>query len=98
MRKEKNVCKRVRLRHHAIVSIQNSFPYNEECCWFYIEGSMVDYTIDTDTGKLIDGKRRSIPFIEFWKITIQNNQFYLDEIRQKDEVDLEDFLNKSRHI
>lgn len=98
LRNETNICKRVRLRHHAVVSIQKPDLDEEECCWFYIEGSMVDYTIDTDTGKLIDGKRRSMPFVEFWKLIHRDDQFYLDEIRQKDEVDLEAFLNKTTQI
>lgn len=98
LRKEKNICKRVRLRHHAVVSIQIPDLGEEECCWFYIEGKMVDYTIHTDTGKLIDGHRRSMPFVEFWKLIRKDDQFYLDEIRQKDEVDLEAFLNKTKHI
>ena len=37
-------------------------------------------------------------FIEFWKLIRKEDEFYLDEVRQKDEMNIQDFVNFSEEI
>ena len=50
---------------------------------------MVDYTIDTETKEIIDGKNTifGVSFIEYWKFVRKGDKWVLSKILQNDEKD-----------
>lgn len=85
---KRNVLKRIRLINLKPVSIHGDENDDKDLVWFYINGSMVDYIIDTMTNKSIDGNRFfSKPFIEFWEFTRKGDKWVLSQILQSNESD-----------
>ena len=85
---KRNVLKRIRLINLKPVSIHDDENDDKDLVWFYINGSMVDYIIDTMTNKSIDGNRFfSKPFIEFWEFTRKGDKWVLSQILQSNESD-----------
>lgn len=56
---------------------------------YLIHGSMIGYYINTDTSEIIRGKTTPEAFYEYWTFIREDGRWVLDEIRQKDEVDVE---------
>lgn len=54
---------------------------------------MIDYTVDTETNSVTEGTRKKSTFVEFWKLQRVHDMFYLDDVRQKDDVNPEDFTD-----
>lgn len=85
---KRNVLKRIRLINLKPVSIHDDENDDKDLVWFYINGSMVDYIIDTMANKSIDGNRFfSKPFIEFWEFTRKGDKWVLSQILQSNESD-----------
>lgn len=54
---------------------------------------MIGYYIDKDTKLCIRGNTNPESFYEYWRFIYLNNNWVLDEIRQKDELDIRQFSN-----
>ena len=65
----------IKLRRSAVVGIQDYRDDSQDSCWLYIEGSMIDYTINSQTQTITEGKRKTSTFVEYWKL--QKNRRYL---------------------
>ena len=50
---------------------------------------MIGYYINIDTGEVVRGKTSPETFYEYWVFIREDGRWVLDEIRQKDEVDVE---------
>ena len=50
---------------------------------------MIDYTINSQTQTIMEGKRKTSTFVEYWKLIKENGCWVLDEIRQKNEFNLD---------
>jgi len=93
LRNERNVLDNIKLRRSAVVGIQDYRDDSQDSCWLYIEGSMIDYTINSQTQTIMEGKRKTSTFVEYWKLQRIGDTFYLDDVRQKEDVNPEDFTD-----
>lgn len=93
LRNERNVLDNIKLRRSAVVGIQDYRDDSQDSCWLYIEGSMIDYTINSQTQTITEGKRKTSTFVEYWKLQRIGDTFYLDDVRQKEDVNPEDFTD-----
>ena len=55
---------------------------------YLIHGRMIGYYINIDTGEVVRGKTSPETFYEYWVFIREDGRWVLDEIRQKDEVDV----------
>jgi len=89
---KRNILKRIRLINLRPVSIHDDEDDDKDLVWFYINGSMVDYMINTETHEKIEGNNIfSMPFVEFWKFTRKGNKWVLSKILQSNEANQIDF-------
>lgn len=93
MRNERNVLENIKLLRSAIVGVQDYKDNNKDYCWIYIEGSMKDYTLNTETQVMTDGTKKQTSFVEYWKLLRIEDEFYLEEILQKEDIDPENFID-----
>lgn len=95
---ELNILKHIKLIQAlpvaAVYSINNEYNH----IWFYIKGSMVDYTINDMTSEIIDGGTKSKMFSEYWKFIKVNDVWVLDKICQIDDIDIDDLNNQYEMI
>ena len=86
---KQNILKKIRLVNLKPVSVFDDEDNSKDLIWFYIKGSMVDYTIDTETKEIIDGKNTifGVSFIEYWKFVRKGDKWVLSKILQNDEKD-----------
>ena len=54
---------------------------------------MIGYYRDRDTKELIRGNPKAEAFYEYWLCIRRNNRWVLHEIRQENEMDIQEFLN-----
>ena len=85
---KRNVLKKIRLINLRPISIHDDKNDDKDLVWFYINGSMIDYMIDTRTNENIDGNSSfSKPFVEFWQFTRKGDKWVLSKILQSNESD-----------
>lgn len=89
VRHEKNILKNLKLLEAVPVDIEDCAGSKNDVIWVYIKASAVDYTVDDQTMQLKTGSKISKTFEEYWKLIIEDNRWVLDEIKQKDEVNLD---------
>lgn len=94
IRKQKNVLKKISLIDAIPIAINDNEDDSKDYIWYYIRGSMVDYTIDVDTQKIVAGSKLKTRFTEYWKFTRKDNgRWILFEILQEDESDKISLVN-----
>jgi hypothetical protein len=80
---EKNVLERINLKDARIVEILDYKDDARDRMWVYIRGSMIDYTINDQTGKVKSGNDNEPEgFAELWKFIRYPHAWVLDEIDQ----------------
>lgn len=85
---QRNVLKMIRLIDAQPVSVYDNKDDSLDHIWFYIEGSMIDYTVDTLTNAKISGNIYPESFVEYWQFTRESNRrWVLNKILQKDQED-----------
>ena len=85
---KQNVLKRIRLVDIKPVSIYDDEDDTKDYVWFYIKGFMTDYTINTETKKIMEGTIFPTYFVEFWEFTrLGKDKWVLTKIKQIDEMD-----------
>lgn len=82
---QKNVLEKIRLIEALPVAVYDDSDNSRDYIWFYIKGRMVDYTIDTDTQLIVEGRTTPSSFVEYWKFVRKENNWVLDSILQKNE-------------
>ena len=55
---------------------------------YLIHGRMIGYYINTDTLEVVRGKKIPESFYEYWTFIREDGRWVLNEIQQKDEVDV----------
>ncbi len=100
---EKNQIDNMELINLIEVRIVEAIDYKDDSkdtLWAYIKGSMIDYTTDLNTGRVISGKKdKSEEFTELWKFIRGEKDWVLDEIDQKVQItDFYKFHSKSEEI
>lgn len=90
---EKNVLKDIELIKTEPVWAKNFTNDGFDYFWSYVEGSMIDYTINLDNEEILQGsKKDKVRFIEYWKfVKGRDGVWVLDEIKQKDEYEKEKY-------
>lgn len=85
---KRNVLKKIKLLNLKPVSVHDDEDDTKDIIWFYIKGSMIDYTINTETNEKIDGNSIFLsPFVEFWEFKRVDEKWVLSKILQSDEED-----------
>lgn len=88
IRNQKNILKKISLIDASPISINDDEDDSKDYIWYYIKGSMIDYTIDVDTKEIVDGEKIKTRFIEYWKFCREDKgKWVLCEILQEDEKD-----------
>lgn len=88
LRNEKNVLKKISLKEAMPVSIYDDENDQKDFVWYYINGNMIDYTININTNELMKGNEFKKSFVEYWKyVRKEDTKWVLAEILQEDEKD-----------
>ena len=85
---KRNVLKNIKLLSVEPISIHDDDDDSRDFLWLYMRGSMIDYTINTETEEIIDGNDSNKQFVEFWKfVRRDDDKWVLAKILQKEEAD-----------
>jgi hypothetical protein len=79
----KNMLESINLTETDIVDVEDFSDNKKDCFWVYLKGSMIDYTIDDTSNRVVSGERKSEGFTELWKFVRSGDNWVLDEIDQK---------------
>lgn len=90
MREEVEVQKHVRLLSARPVKVVNPEGTKNDEVWYLIHGKMQDYRIKKTTGEFLEGNRKPVSFYEYWRFIYVQDRWVLDEILQKDDVNIDD--------
>lgn len=82
--KRKNILEQINLIEAKVVEVLDFKDDTKDSLWIHISGSMIDYTIDERSHRIISGKKDKIEtFEELWKFVRGPTDWLLDEIDQK---------------
>lgn len=84
---KKHVMENIQLLKSLPVAVHDDRDNSRDYVWFYIKGKMVDYTIDTNTQLIVEGKTMPSSFVEYWQFIRKDGRWVLNKILQKDEED-----------
>lgn len=75
------------------VAVEDYEGTDKDSFWLYIKAKAIDYTINEEDNKVIEGYQSvSVEFEEYWKFIREEKSWVADEIKQtKDVVDLSFF-------
>ena len=82
---KKHVMENIQLLKSLPVAVHDDRDNSRDYVWFYIKGKMVDYTIDTNTQLVVEGKTAPSSFVEYWQFIRKDGRWVLNKILQKDE-------------
>ena len=85
---EKPIQKRVQLLSVTPVSVWDDEGEEDASIVYLIHGRMIGYYINTDTLEVVRGKKIPESFYEYWIFIREDGRWVLNEIQQKDEVDV----------
>ena len=79
----RNVLQSINLTEAKIVNVFDYMDNSKDCFWVYIQGAMIDYVVNDQTGARISGNSsKPEGFAELWKIVRGKTGWVLDEIKQ----------------
>lgn len=87
MRHEVFVMEGIQLLDAILVEAENEDGDDRDFIWYLIHGKMIDYVYHEETGELLKGSRKMEDFFEYWRFVLEDGNWVLDEICQKEEVD-----------
>ena len=80
----KNMLENINLTQVDTVDVEDFVDNRKDRFWAHIEGSMIDYTIDDTSNRVVSGNNtKAESFAELWKSVRAGNTWVLDEIDQK---------------
>ena len=88
VRGEAVVQRNVRLLSAMPVYVEDNPGEEYDMIWYLIHGKMTGYYIDVNTRKVVRGNTRPEAFFEYWKFVYRGERWVLQEIRQKEEMDI----------
>ena len=92
VREEEVVQKHVKLLSAVPVGAYDELGEENDCIRYLIHGSMVGYYINRNTKICVRGNTKKESFYEYWKFIYRNERWVLQEIRQQDEIDINQFV------
>lgn len=92
VREEAVVQKHVKLLSAVPVCASDEPGEENDSIWYLIHGSMVGYYINRNTGICVRGNTKKESFYEYWRFVYRNKRWVLQEIRQQDEIDINQFI------
>lgn len=93
IRNERAVQKNVRLISASPVFAEDREGVENDRLWYLIHGKMTGYYIDKNTRRVVRGSLLPESFYEYWVFVYENGRWVLDEILQKNEVDIKQFTH-----
>ena len=87
MRHEVFVMEGIQLLDAILVEAENEDGDDRDYIWYLIHGKMIDYVYHEETGELLKGSQKMEDFFEYWRFVLEDGNWVLDEICQKEEVD-----------
>lgn len=88
VRKEKNILEKMTLLGGTPIGLKDYEGTNKDSLWVHIKAKSIDYTINEETNKVIDGKNyKSVYYEEYWKFIRVKDRWIVDEIKQIDDID-----------
>lgn len=93
IRNECAVQKNVRLLSASPVFAEDRDGEENDRLWYLIHGKMIGYYIDKHTRRVLRGSLMSESFYEYWVFVYEDGRWVLDEILQKNEVDITQFTH-----
>lgn len=93
IRNECAVQKNVRLLSASPVFAEDREGIENDRLWYLIHGRMTGYYIDKNTRRVVRGSLLPESFYEYWVFVYEDNRWVLDEILQKNEVDITQFTH-----
>lgn len=97
-RHEKNILEKIKILKIKPVGVKSYKDTSLDNLWFYIKATMTDYTIDDRNSQIIKGSKAREVFIEYWKFTKEGRSWVLSEIRQTDEVNVNNLFDASSEL
>ena len=91
IRNEEIVQQNVRLISAVPVGVHDEAGEEKDQIWYLIHGKMIGYYRDFTTQRRIRGNPRAEDFYEYWLFIRRNDSWVLHEIRQRDEMDIDEF-------
>jgi hypothetical protein len=79
----KNMLESINLIETDIVDVEDFSDNKKDRFWVYLKGSMIDYTIDDTSNRIVSGQQKPEGFTELWKFIRSGDNWVLDEIDQK---------------
>ncbi|MCL5774228.1 MAG: hypothetical protein M1536_07620, partial [Firmicutes bacterium] len=71
-------------QQEKIIGVKDFRDDSKDRFWVHIEGSMIDYIVDDETGSLLSGDTsKPESFSEIWSFIRGEKDWVLDEINQK---------------
>jgi hypothetical protein len=87
----KNVLEQINLVQTKVVNVSDYADDSKDCLRVYIQGSMIDYMVNDQTGERISGDSRRLEFFaELWTLVRGKTGWVLDEIESAGIFDLFD--------
>ena len=87
LRHEVFVMEEIQLLDAILVEAENEEGDDRDYIWYLIHGKMIDYVYQEETGERLKGSRKMEDFFEYWRFILEDGNWVLDEICQKEEVD-----------
>lgn len=91
IRNEEVIQCNVRLLSAMPVFVVDEEGTDQDQIWYLIHGRMTGYYINKHTKKVIRGNTQPESFYEYWLFIYEDDRWVLQEIRQKDEMDITQF-------
>ena len=89
VRGEAVVQRNVKLLSAMPVYVEDNPGEEYDMIWYLIHGKMTGYYIDVNTRKVVRGNTRPEAFFVYWKFVYRGERWVLQEIKQKDEMDID---------
>lgn len=91
IRNEEVIQHNVRLLSAMPVFVVDEEGTDKDQIWYLIHGSMTGYYINKHTKKVLRGNTKPESFYEYWLFIYEDGRWVLQEIKQKDEMDIRQF-------
>lgn len=93
VRNEEVVQKEVTLLGADLVDAHNEEGEEADYIWYLIHGKMIGYYVDKDTKLIVRGSAKPESFYEYWKFVKEDGRWVLDKIKQKNEINIDQFID-----
>ena len=80
---QRNMLSDITLSETSVIGVNDSMDDTADCFWVWMQGSMIDYVVDTERDKVIRGEQKQpTHFHEIWRFDRSGDTWLLAEIKQ----------------